>query len=77
VSESSDTTLPAWFLDGRNGLGRADGDGYAAGMPGLDDFDRYVVEHGSPEEHYPAAFALWYAEATAPVARAMAGELTC
>ena len=62
MSESSDTTLPAWCLDGRNALGRADGDGYAAGMPGLDDFDRYVAEHGIPEENYPAAFALWLAE---------------
>ena len=33
-------------------------------MPGLEDFDRYVEEHGIPEEDYPAAFVLWYAEAT-------------
>jgi hypothetical protein len=24
-------------------------------------FDRYVEEHGIPEEDYPAAFALWLA----------------
>ena len=30
-------------------------------MPGV---DRYVDEHGIPEENYPAAFALWIAEAT-------------
>jgi len=35
-----------------------------SGMVGFPDFDRYVEEHGIPEEHYPAAFALWYAEAT-------------
>ena len=28
------------------------------------DFDRYVAEHGIPEEDYPAAFALWIAEKT-------------
>jgi hypothetical protein len=28
----------------------------------LADFDRYVGEHGIPEEDYPAAFALWIAE---------------
>jgi hypothetical protein len=28
----------------------------------LADFDRYVEEHGIPEEDYPAAFALWLAE---------------
>jgi hypothetical protein len=28
----------------------------------LADFDRYVAEHGIPEEDYPAAFALWIAE---------------
>jgi hypothetical protein len=33
-------------------------------MPGLDDFDRHVAEHGIPEEDYPAAFALWIAEVT-------------
>ena len=34
------------------------------------DFDRYVVEHGTPEEDYPAAFALWIAEITGvPVPR--------
>jgi hypothetical protein len=33
-------------------------------MSGLEDFDRYVEEYGIPEEHYPAALALWYAEAT-------------
>ena len=39
-------------------------------MVGFPDFDRYVEEHGIPEEHYPAAFALWYAEATGePVPR--------
>jgi hypothetical protein len=36
----------------------------------LADFDRYVEEHGIPEEHYPAAFALWIAEKTGgPVPR--------
>jgi hypothetical protein len=30
----------------------------------LTDFDRYVGEHGIPEEDYPAAFALWIAERT-------------
>jgi hypothetical protein len=35
--------------------------GYAGSVPGLDDFDRYVDEHGIPEEHYPTAHALWYA----------------
>jgi hypothetical protein len=39
-------------------------------MPGLDDFDRHVGEHGIPSEHYPAAFALWLAEVTGgPVPR--------
>jgi hypothetical protein len=39
-------------------------------MLGLDDFDRYVDEHGIPREHYPAAFALWIAEKTGgPVPR--------
>ena len=42
---------------------------YAAGVPGVDDFDRYV-ERGIAEEHYPAAFALWLAEVTGgPVPR--------
>jgi hypothetical protein len=41
-----------------------------AHMPRLDDFDRYVAEHGIPEEHYAAAFALWLAEITGgPVPR--------
>jgi len=35
---------------------------YAAGVPGVEDFDRYVDERGIAEEHYPAAFALWIAE---------------
>jgi hypothetical protein len=36
----------------------------------LADFDRYVEEHGIPEEDYPAAFALWLAEVTGgPVPR--------
>jgi hypothetical protein len=26
------------------------------------DFDRYLEEHGIPEEHHPAAFALWLAQ---------------
>jgi hypothetical protein len=30
----------------------------------VDDFDRYVEEHGIPKEEYPAAFALWIAEVT-------------
>jgi hypothetical protein len=39
-------------------------------MSGLDDFDRYVDEHGIPGDHYPAAFALWVAEVTGgPVPR--------
>jgi hypothetical protein len=43
---------------------------YPAHMPSLDDFDRYVDEHGIPEEDYPAAFALWIAEVTGgPVPR--------
>jgi hypothetical protein len=33
-------------------------------MPGLEDFDRYVAEHGIPREHCPAGFALWIAEKT-------------
>jgi hypothetical protein len=28
----------------------------------LSDFGRYVEEHGIPEEHYPAAFALWISQ---------------
>ena len=35
---------------------------YAAGVPGVEDFDRYVDERGIAEEAYPAAFALWLAE---------------
>ena len=35
---------------------------YAAGVPGVEDFDYYVDERGIAEEHYPAAFALWIAE---------------
>jgi hypothetical protein len=36
----------------------------------LADFDRYVAEHGIPEEYYPAAFALWIVEVTGgPVPR--------
>jgi hypothetical protein len=36
----------------------------------LTDFDRYVEEHGIPEEDWPAAFALWIAEITGgPVPR--------
>ncbi|HXV58066.1 MAG TPA: hypothetical protein VD704_09370 [Gaiellaceae bacterium] len=39
-------------------------------MVGFADFDRYVEEHGIPEEDHPAAFALWYAETTGePVPR--------
>ena len=39
-------------------------------MPSLADFDRYVEEHGIPEEDYSAAFALWLAEVTGgPVPR--------
>jgi hypothetical protein len=30
----------------------------------LADFDRYIDEHGIPEEDYPAAFALWIAQHT-------------
>jgi hypothetical protein len=36
----------------------------------LADFDRYVEDHGIPEEDYPAVFARWIAERTGgPVAR--------
>jgi hypothetical protein len=36
----------------------------------LTDFDRYVEEHGIPEQDYPAAFALLIAERTGgPVPR--------
>jgi hypothetical protein len=36
----------------------------------LADFDRYVDEHGIPEEDWPAAFAQWIAEKTGgPVPR--------
>jgi hypothetical protein len=31
---------------------------------GLAGFDRYVEEHGIPEEDWPAAFARWIAEVT-------------
>jgi hypothetical protein len=31
---------------------------------GLEDFDRYIEEHGISEEDYPAAFAVWLAEMT-------------
>ena len=34
------------------------------GVVGFADFDRYAVEHGIPEEQYPAACALWIAEMT-------------
>jgi hypothetical protein len=30
----------------------------------LEDFDRYVEEHGIPQEDWPAAFALWIAQQT-------------
>jgi hypothetical protein len=41
-----------------------------AHMPSLEDFDRYVKEHGIPEEDWPTAFALWLAEVTGgPVPR--------
>jgi hypothetical protein len=30
-------------------------------MLGWADFNRYVAEHGIPEEDYPAALALWIA----------------
>jgi hypothetical protein len=33
-------------------------------LASFEDFDRYVEEHGIPEEHYPAAFALWIAQHT-------------
>ena len=43
---------------------------YAGGVPGLEDFDRYVAEHGIPEENHPTAFALSFAERTGgPVPR--------
>ena len=37
------------------------GDGHAFSLA---DFDRYVEEHGIPEDDYPAAFARWIAEKT-------------
>jgi hypothetical protein len=44
--------------------------GTLPGVVSLEDFDRYVEEHGIPEKHYPAAFALWIAEVTGgPVPR--------
>jgi hypothetical protein len=36
----------------------------AAFVASLEDFDRYVAEHGIPEEGWPAAFARWIAERT-------------
>jgi hypothetical protein len=33
-------------------------------MAGLENFDRYVTEHGIPAEDQPTAFALWIAEST-------------
>jgi hypothetical protein len=30
----------------------------------LSDFDRYVAEHGIPQNDWPAAFALWIPEVT-------------
>jgi len=40
------------------------------GVPGFEDFDRYVEEHGIPEQDYSEAFALWIAEVTGgPVPR--------
>jgi hypothetical protein len=38
-----------------------DGDDSAFDLAG---FDRYVEEHGIPEEDWPAAFALWIGEKT-------------
>jgi hypothetical protein len=44
--------------------------GRDSGRLGRRRFDRYVEEHGIPEEDYPAAFALWIAEKTGgPVPR--------
>ena len=44
--------------------------GYAGAVPRLEDVDRYVDEHGIPEENWPAAFALWMAQITGgPVPR--------
>jgi hypothetical protein len=34
----------------------------------LTGFDRYVEEHGIPEEDWPAAFAQWIAEVTGGLA---------
>ena len=52
------------------GAGRKDALGLPCPHAGLDDFDRYVAEHGIPRDHYPAAFALWIAGVTAgPVPR--------
>jgi hypothetical protein len=33
-------------------------------VSGWADFDRYVEEHGIPEDDYPAAFAQWIGEKT-------------
>jgi hypothetical protein len=38
--------------------------GYAGGVPGLEDFDRYLDEHNIPEDEWPEAFARWIAERT-------------
>ena len=39
-------------------------------MADFSDFDRYIEEHGIPEENWPSAFALWIAEITGgPVPR--------
>jgi hypothetical protein len=35
----------------------------------LTDFDRYIEEHGIPEEDWPAAFAAWSAERTGGLVR--------
>jgi hypothetical protein len=31
-------------------------------MASFEDFDRHVAADGIPEEHYPAAFALWISQ---------------
>jgi hypothetical protein len=51
-------------------VGRKDSLRRPCHISSLKDFDRYVTEHGIPEDDYPAAFALWIVERTGgPVPR--------